>query len=611
MDFLHDKKRSNLHYGVIGNCRSAALVSLDGSIDWCCLPDFTSSSVFAALLDDKKGGSFSLEPEGLKTVSQRYEPNTNILVTGFETVGGDFEVIDFMPRYRLETGYHAPPEIVRLLRPLRGKPVFKVHYDPKLAYARFRTLHRRHGDYIKSYTQEGPYESVYLYTSFDFDAVLESRPLTLEEDSYFLLGYNQKLLDISVSRIRLEYERTKVYWLNWVDRTIHYTFATDAVIRCALVLKLLTYQNSGAILAAVTTSLPETIGDVRNWDYRFCWIRDSSMIISTLSNLGHYDAAHRFLDFILDVIPFKDEKIQIMYGIKGEKRLEERELSWLAGYLDSRPVRVGNAAYLQKQNDIYGVLMDVIYQYFRLFRNALSNSEELWTVVRGLARSVELNWKKPDKGIWEFRSGNKHFVFSKVLSWTAIDRAAKIARLFGKEEPGIYWEKLREKIRGDILKKGWNRKIGAFTQYYGSENADAANLLMQSYGFIEAGDPKYVATVLRTRDELLRNCLMYRYRTQDDFGEPRTSFTVCTFWMIKSLYLIGEKEEAHRLFENLLEHGNHLGLFSEGIDFESRRLLGNFPQGYSHLALIDTAITLSGKHIEDNDRILAILRRRE
>ena len=333
------------------------------------------------------------------------------------------------------------------------------------------------------------------------------------------------------------------------------------------------------------------------------------MIVSILMNLGHYQSVHRFLDFILDIIPYKDEKIQIMYGINGEKILEERELDWLSGYEGSKPVRIGNAAYLQKQNDIYGVLLDVIFQYFRFFRNTLSNSEDLWTVVRTVARSVELNWRKPDKGIWEYRNSKRHFVFSKVLSWTAIDRAVKIAELFGKNSMAERWKAIREDIRKDIFKKGWNSKLQAFTQYYGSSNMDAANLLMQSYGFLDAKDPHYISTVYRTRMELLKDGLMYRYKDHDDFGEPKTSFTVCTFWLIKSLYLIGEVDDAKNLFERVLQYSNHLGLFSEGIDFTTKRLLGNFPQGYSHLALIDTAITLSGKQIEDNDRLFAILRR--
>lgn len=599
----------SFHYGVIGNCRSAALVSRSGSIDWCCLPDFSSSSVFAALLDAGKGGRFGIEPEALVNVSQAYEKDTNILVTRYDTETGSFEVIDFMPRYHLDSEYYTPPELIRYLRPLSGKPVMRTVYDPKLAYARHATVSRRFPDYIKSTTGEGVYESVYLYTNFNFDDILESRPVTLDGEMYFLFGYNQKLVELDPGRIRLEYERTKVYWLNWVDRTVRFTFAAEVIVRSALVLKLLTFQPSGAILAAVTTSLPESIGDVRNWDYRYCWIRDASMTITTLAGIGHFDSAHRFLEFILDILPLKDEKIQIMYSVKGEKVLEERELSWLSGYLGSRPVRVGNAAYLQKQNDIYGVLLDVLYQYFRIFQGGVSNREDLWTIVRGLARAVRMSWMEPDKGIWEFRSGDRHFVFSKVLSWTAADRAAKIAAILGREKDEKEWTKLCREIRADIMEKGWNPRIGAFTQSYGSDNTDAANLLMQTYGFIDAGDPKYVSTVLRTRDELMRNGLMYRYRTKDDFGEPQTSFTVCTLWMIKSLYLIGERDEARSLFTALLEMGNHLGLFSEGIDFETRRLLGNFPQGYSHLALIDAAITLSGDHTEDKDRVMPVRRR--
>jgi GH15 family glucan-1,4-alpha-glucosidase len=293
-----------------------------------------------------------------------------------------------------------------------------------------------------------------------------------------------------------------------------------------------------------------------------------------------------------------------MYGIRGEKKLVERELSWLSGYENSKPVRVGNAAYRQKQNDIYGVLIDLLYQYFRLFRQSLSNSEELWTIVRGLIRTVAKTWMKRDTSIWEYRTQPRHFTFSKVLSWVAIDRGVKIARLLGKQSIAREWEVLRDKIKQDILKKGWNPRVQAFTQCYESENMDASNLLMLQYGFIGADNPQYVMTVKRTREELCKNGLMYRYKNRDDFGDPKTSFTVCTFWMIKSLYLIGEKDEAKAMFEQVLTYANHLGLFSEGIDFTSKRLLGNFPQGYSHLALIDTAMTLAGREVEEEDLLI-------
>jgi GH15 family glucan-1,4-alpha-glucosidase len=265
---------------------------------------------------------------------------------------------------------------------------------------------------------------------------------------------------------------------------------------------------------------------------------------------------------------------------------------------------VGNAAYKQKQNDIYGVLIDLLYQYFKLYRHSLSNSEELWTIVRSLVRTVAKTWMKKDTSIWEFRTQPRHFTFSKVLSWVAIDRGVKIAHLLGKEAFVREWMILRDRIKRDILRKGWNPQVQAFTQSYESENMDAANLLMLQYGFIGANDPMYVMTVKKTKEELCRDGLMYRYRNRDDFGEPKTSFTICTFWMIKSLYRIGEREAAEAMFETVLSYANHLGLFSEGIDFTSKRLLGNFPQGYSHLALIDTAMTLAGREVEEEDRLI-------
>ncbi len=605
---LNTAMEQNLDYGVIGNCRSAALVSSTGSIDWCCLPDFDSPSVFARLLDAEHGGFFDVQVEGEYRVSQSYLGRTNILATRFEGETDGFELIDFMPRYKAEGGnYHCPPELIRCVRYLYGQPRVRFRYQPRLNYARGRTASVLAENYLKSSTTAGQYESLYLYSSLSLAALQAGEPVSLQEDAFFLISYNQKLLSLSVERVLLELERTRVYWMDWVERTVHYAAYTEQILRSALTLKLLTYHQTGAILAAVTTSLPETVGGVRNWDYRYCWIRDASMILSTLSMLGHFNAARRFLQFIIGVIPYKDERIQIMYGIHGEKRLAEEELPWLAGYAGSRPVRIGNAAYLQKQNDIYGVLLDLIWRYFRLFRHTLSNGEELWAIVRSLTRTVRNDWRRPDKGIWEFRSQRRQFTFSKVLCWVALDRAIRIAQLLGKGEYVLQWSPVREAIRTDILEHGWNAEVGAFTQYYGSSDLDAANLLMQDYGFLKARDPRYVQTVLKTREQLCQDGLTYRYRNADDFGKPTTAFTVCTFWMIKSLYLVGRRREAIRMFERVLGYANHLGLFSEGIDFGTKRLLGNFPQGYSHLALIDTAVTLSGGKVDAEGRVLAAL----
>jgi GH15 family glucan-1,4-alpha-glucosidase len=565
--------------------------------------------VFARILDAERGGFFGIKTDPDYSITQGYVYRTNILRTRFSRNHDVFEVLDFMPRYRADSGYYyCPPEIIRLVRAVSGRPQAHFVYRPRLAYAQFGTVTTRDGDYIKSHTSEGPYESVYLYTDVDFDALLEEGEVTIDQDYYFLLSYNQKLAKLDRHKIRLEYERTEVYWLNWLERSIHLSKYQTPILRSALVLKLLTFHKTGAILAAVTTSLPEAIGEVRNWDYRYCWIRDASMVISILTALGHYNSAQRFLNFIINVIPFKEDKIQIMYGIRGEKELTERELDWLAGYQGSKPVRIGNDAYRQKQNDIYGVLIDVMHKYFQLFRHTLAYSEDLWTIVRSLVRSVSASWRNPDKGIWEIRSQDHHFTFSKVLCWVAMDRGARIAAILGKAEYAATWRGTAEEIQEDILEKGWSEEVGAFTQYYGGRSLDASNLLMETYGFVDARDPKYVATVLRTREELSRDGLMYRYRNEDDFGLPKSSFTVCTFWMVKSLYKIGEKEEAERMFHQALSYANHLGLFSEGIDFETKRLVGNFPQGYSHLALIDAAMTLADMEVTEEQKLISLLR---
>ncbi len=597
-------KRENLDYGVIGNCQSAALVSKYGSLDWCCLPTFGSASFFAALLDEKKGGRCAIEPVGDDwEVKQDYVRRTNILRTNYTSSDAEFEILDFMPRYcNDDGGYHCPAEIVRYFRVIRGEPKVRIIYEPRPNYARHPSASTVENNYVKSYSVGGSYESIYLYTELDKEAVIAGDPVELRDRSYLLLSYNQKLVKIDPDFVRLELERTRVYWMGWVAETSVVPGYEPVVERSALVLKLLTYQKTGAILAAVTTSLPETIGEVRNWDYRFCWIRDASMIVSVLTNLGHYNSVRRFLRFILDVVPFKDEEVQIMYGIEAEKNLEEGQLEWLDGYLDSKPVRIGNAAYIQKQNDVYGVLLDVIHQNFLLFREKLDYREDLWTVVRTLARHVEKNWDSPDKGIWEFRTEKRHFVFSKVLCWVAMDRATKIAGMLGRHQQALAWSQLREEIRCDVMERGVHPELQAFTQSYGSKYMDAANLLMEQYGFIDAHDPIYCNTVELTYEHLCVDGLMYRYRNEDDFGLPSSSFTVCTFWMIRSLAQIGQRKTAISMFNNLLSHTNHLGLLSEDIDFRTKRLLGNFPQGYSHLALIDIAMMLTNTdHIAANE----------
>ena len=596
---------NNLNYGIVGNGKSAALISNKGSVDWLCLPKFDSPSVFASLLDKEKGGHFSIISVAGAEITQRYEFHSNILVTRFECADGTFEIHDFMPRYKTDNGsYYIPPDLIRYIKWIEGKPKIKIQFDPRLEYAKFGTNITFNGKYVKAYTSKGSYDSLYLYTSMDKLSVVGQLPITIEKDEFILISYNQKLLAQTISRAYLKLQRTKVYWLNWAERTTRFKKYNDEIMRSALLLKLLSYQKSGAILAAVTTSIPETIGEERNWDYRFCWIRDASMVIKVMTKLGHFNVAHRYLNFIIDLLPDKGEKIQIMYGINGEKKLTEYELTHLSGYEDSKPVRIGNAAYKQKQNDIYGILVDVIYQLFHLFATSLEHSEELWTITRNIIKVVETNWQKPDKGIWEIRHSTKHFTFSKVLCWVAADRGIKIAELLHQKEYIQSWSRLRNKIKNDILKNAWSEKKQSFTQAYGIEDLDASALLMESFGFLDGNDPKFRSTVKAIQKELEYKGLMFRYKNRDDFGQPSSAFTICSFWLIRSLYIIGEKEEAQRKFDELLKYSNHLGLFSEDLDFESKRLLGNFPQAYSHLALIDVAMLLAGGEMSSEEKIL-------
>ncbi len=585
---------NNLNYGVIGNCRSAALISESGSIDWCCLPDFDSPSVFAKLLDKDKGGYFSISVDTSYTISQKYLRWTNVLCTEFRSEKGVFEVIDFMPRYKLtEDEYFAPSEIYRYIKYISGSPFFTVRYLPVLNYAKEEVTHSTEENYIRTYSRINPNNCIYLYSSLNFSDILESKQVPLTQHQYLLLSYNQKLIEIDINRVYLEFQRTKVYWLNWTNRSKKHTEYNEEIIRSLLILKIMSFQPTGAILAALTTSIPESIGTVRNWDYRFCWIRDASMLLDTMLRMGHYKSASSFITFLKGILKSKNDSFQIMYGIRGERELTEYELPHLSGYENSKPVRIGNAAYIQKQNDVFGYLLNVIYQYYEYFPGTLAEIEDIWEIVRNISRTVSEQWKNPDKSIWEIRSGEKHYVFSKVMSWVAMDRAAKIARVLNKHFYFQLWSSVANEIKEDIFKHGWNEHLQTFTQTYTNSELDASLLLMAEYGFIPAGNMKYRKTVMAVMNSLLHNGLVYRYTNEDDFGKPESSFTICTFWLIQALHKIGMNKDAKELLDSLLKCGNHLGLFSEDLDFNTKRLLGNFPQAYSHLGLINSASLFS------------------
>lgn len=586
--------QKNLDYGIIGNCRSAALINKNGSIDWCCLPQFDSPSVFAKILDDQKGGSFNISTPTKFSSTQNYIEDTCILKTTYKNNNEAFEIIDFMPRFQTEKGtYYAPPEVVRIVKPLKGNPQIQIHYDPRLEYAQGVTTHKEKSNALVSEVDTPVHDSLFLYTNAAIETIQKHTVFQLTETLFFKISYNEKLQIPTLASCLLDFEQTKVYWMNWCSKTPVFKLYNTLIQRSAMTLKLMSYDQTGAVLAAVTTSLPETLGEVRNWDYRFCWIRDASMVIRVISKLGHKRIVKNFINYIVDLIPDKEKKLQIMYGINGEEILTEKILDHLAGYEGSKPVRVGNAAYTQKQNDIYGILMDAIHAEMKEFPSDFERAEEIWSIVKGIVWVVKNNWQKPDKGIWEFRSEDQHFTFSKVLCWVAIDRAIKIASLLGKNQEAQKWSPLKKAIKKDIETKAWNTTLQAYTQSYDSNYLDASVLLIEQYGFISAQEERFVKTVKAIEKDLVYNGLLYRYKNSDDFGLPSSSFTVCTFWFITSLIKIGEVSKAKKYFENLIGYSNHLALFSEDLDFNTKRLLGNFPQAYSHLALIDTAIALN------------------
>ena len=586
----------NLNYGIIGNCKSAALINEDSSIDWCCLPQFDSPSVFAKILDSNKGGHFGIYSQIAFSRKQFYLDQTCILKTLFESKEAAFEVIDFMPRYPNEKNdFYAPPELIRLIRPLKGNPKIELDYAPKLEYALGETVHHFKENLVVSEVNNPKHDSLFLYTNAPLDKVRTKKGFKLDQLLFFTISYNEKLKTPTLSNSLLDLERTKVYWLNWCAKTPRFKYYNEAIQRSAMTLKLMSYDKTGAVLAAVTTSLPETIGEVRNWDYRFCWIRDASMVIRVISKLGHKRIVKNFINYIVELIPDKDEKLQIMYGINGEKLLTEKILDHLSGYENSTPVRIGNAAYSQKQNDIYGILMDAIHAEMEQFPSDFERIEEIWSIVKGIVWVVKNHWQEPDKGIWEFRSEDQHFTFSKLLCWVAVDRAIKIAYLLDKNEMAKKWKTLAEEIKKDIHSKAWNEEVQAYTQAYGTKNLDASVLLMEQYGFVTPQEDRFIKTVKAIEKELSYEGLLYRYKNKDDFGLPSSSFTVCTFWFIHCLIKIGETKKAKKYFEQLLGYSNHLGLFSEDLDFKTKRMLGNFPQAYSHLALIDVALEFNGQ----------------
>ena len=597
------------NYGMIGDMHTVALINTKGSIDWLCLPRFDSPSVFAALLDDKKGGYFRITLDSDEASSKQfYWPSTNVLVTWFFSPNGAAELTDFMPVVEHKSNAQQHRMLIRRITAVRGKVDALMECRPAFNFARDPhevTLVEGGATFHSKDTGLG----LATTTPLQIEGGGVSARFTLREgqSATFVLrqrsprqGVGGHLADAECEAAFCE---TVHYWRRWISSSTYTGRWREMVERSALVLKLLTYEPTGAIVAAPTCSLPESVGGERNWDYRYTWMRDSAFTIYSLLRLGFKEEARRFVNFVLTrcATTNPDGSMQIMYGIDGRKRLTEETLDHLSGYCDSRPVRVGNGAYKQFQLDIYGELMDAIY-LFNKYGEPISY--DLWQAVERLVDWVCANWQRADDGIWEVRGGQRHFVYSKLMCWVAVDRALRIGQARSFPSDRERWLIVRDQIYKAIMEQGWSEKRGAFTQYFGSDTLDASNLMMVLALFVSPVDPRILKTleaILRPPEEggLVANHLVYRYnaaQTQDGLSGTECTFNICTFWLVEALTRAGRfehhrLEEARQMFERMIGFANHVGLYAEETALNGQGM-GNFPQAFTHLALISAAVNL-------------------
>jgi GH15 family glucan-1,4-alpha-glucosidase len=596
------------NYGIIGDMHTVALVGTNGSIDWFCYPAFDSPSIFGAILDHEKGGHFSIAPVDSDGVAHKqvYWPDTNVLVTRFFTQDGVAEVTDFMPVGRVAEELGVRP-IIRSVRVTRGTMRFRMECRPAFNYARDRHTveFTSHGACFHSENVTLSLSATVPMTEHNGAVVAE---FDLREDGpvTFALsgvGNDGAVVALNPEREKRLFQETVAYWRNWLRKCTYKGRWREMVYRSALTLKLLTYEPTGAIVAAPTCSLPEGIGGERNWDYRYTWIRDAAFTLYGFLRIGFTEEATQFMNWLNarchELNP--GGSLQIMYGIDGRHKLVEETLDHLDGYRGSRPVRVGNGAYDQLQLDIYGELMDSVY-LFNKYGSPISS--ELWIHLRRLVDWVCDNWMQADEGVWEVRGGRQHFLYSKLMCWVAVDRALRLADKRSFPANRDRWLKVRDEIYHEILEKGWNSNLRAFVQHYGSDTLDAANLMMPLTFFMSPTDPKMIQTLdainrAPSKGGLVSNSLVYRYNVEsmvDGLQGEEGTFNICTFWLVEAMTRAGRSnpqllDQARLMFEGMLGYANHVGLYAEETGARGEAL-GNFPQAFTHLALISAAYNL-------------------
>ncbi|MBK7874901.1 MAG: glycoside hydrolase family 15 protein [Planctomycetes bacterium] len=584
----HEQTIPLLDHAAIGNGRVLALVAPSSAIDWLCLPRFDSPSVFARLLDRERGGTFRFLARGAELEGDcAYVANTNVTRTEFRTAEGTFEVFDFAPRLPRGLDVEVPIEITRLVVPISGSPVLEVDFDPRPDYARANVelVQSTRGIEVRG----GP-APLMLYTNLPAPYVMERRGFVLAQPLYFVLTHGHRDDAPTLASVRQDLEQTVLGWRAWAKTCALPMFAADDVLRSALCLKLHACHDTGAIIAAATTSIPEALGTERTWDYRYCWLRDAAFVVEALRRLSHLTEGERFMRFIRDVV--ESGPLQPLYGLGGEREIPERVLGHLAGFAGNGPVRIGNAAALQVQNDLMGEVVLCLETLLSDPRIVHELPRSFFPTLRKMVEQALSVAREPDTGIWEYRAQPRHYTFSRAMCWAAAHRGAVVASRFGERELAKTWEQDAVLLRGEVLEQGFNRELGFFTQALGGKNPDASNLLLPSLGLIDARDPRFVSTVDAYAERLVVNGMMLRYRHDDDFGATTSAFTICSFWWAEALALMGRLDDAIDVFQRVVAHQNPLGLFSEDVDPASGRLLGNFPQAYTHVGLVHAAMTI-------------------
>lgn len=597
-------------YALIGDCHTAALVSREGAIDWCCLPNFDSPAVFCRMLDASRGGFLGVSPAGSFVASRKYEPGTNVLITTFTTDAGTIRVTDAMPIDRSDRTRHgqdveARHEIVRLVEGLGGRVRVRAACKPTFDFARGKTTIEQTSDGVLA---RGNHHALRLRMPNpariqDDGTVVAEFDLSEGERHWVIANFGSDApqeLPQSVTRedAQRALDRTLEYWKRWSKQCTYRGPYRDLVLRSALTLKLLTFEPTGAIVAAPTTSLPELIGGARNWDYRFAWLRDSALTIYALEGLGYTEEAGDFWHWLERLSLDRGAPVEIMYRLDGSPVDGEQVLEHLEGYRGSRPVRIGNAASEQRQLDVFGEVLDASLAFVERVRARHDESlgpapgRKLWSVLRTLADAAADHWQEPDQGMWEVRTGPRQFLYSKLLCWVAVDRAITLLTRYAGGGDTRRWQAASSAIKRAILEQGYNRQLGAFAQAFDSPVLDASVLNIPLVGMLPATDPRMKSTIGAIRERLTSNGLVYRYLTEDGIPGGEATFAMCSFWLVDNLALAGDLDAAHDLFERVVSYANDVGLLSEEIDPTSRELLGNFPQGFTHLALARSAARL-------------------